>query len=71
MVMLPLDSRQELLGYLMLQFTKKSRFSKNDLKAFKMFAVMASLAIKKSDMYSEIQHALELKDIFISLASHE
>ncbi len=70
-VLLPLSYRGESIGVLALHSLKKEHFSQKEIDILRLFGSMATLAIKKSQMYSETKKALEIRDMFISMAAHE
>ncbi len=70
-VMLPLSYRKHPIGVLTLQFKKKEDFKEKDLQIFTLFASLASMAIRKTQLNSELKEALETRDLFIALAAHE
>lgn len=51
--------------------TKKTRITKNDEAVLNLFAPLATMAIRKAQLYSELKNALQTRDLFISMASHE
>ncbi|MEN9328160.1 MAG: hypothetical protein RI947_968 [Candidatus Parcubacteria bacterium] len=71
LVVVPMKNGDLVIGYLILTFNNNVVFSRDELKSFKLFGLMACLAVKKSEMYAEIKRTLEIRDIFIALASHE
>jgi len=50
---------------------KDSNFSKDQLDVLKLFGSLASLGIRKTQLYDETKQALDTRDLFISMASHE
>lgn len=70
-IMVPLSYQNKAIGVLTVLSKQNKRFTKVDLEALNVFAPFATLAIKKTQYYSEMEQALETRDLFISMASHE
>lgn len=70
-ILIPLTYQKNTIGVLMIRFKRAEAFTTDELKAFKLFGSMATLAIKKTQLYAETKKAVETRDLFISLASHE
>lgn len=70
-VSVPLSYRNKSIGVLSLQSLKEEQFTQKELDVLKLFGSMASLAIRKTQLYDEIKKALETRDLFISMAAHE
>lgn len=70
-VFIPLSYKNKSMGVLTVNSTKNIKQSASDLEALKLFGALASMAIKKAQLHNELQHALNLRDLFISLAAHE
>lgn len=68
---LPMVSGETETGVLVLHSTKEDLPSNQDLNILMLFGSMASLAIEKTQLYQQTKSALELRDLFISIASHE
>lgn len=68
---IPLTSGKQSIGVLNLQFNKRNPLSKDQLKVLKLLSSFASLVIRKMQYHEELKSALETRDLFISLASHE
>ena len=68
---IPLSYGKKSIGILTVYASRKERFTQQDLRTLKLFGSLASLAIRKSQLYGETKRALDLRDQFISLASHE
>jgi signal transduction histidine kinase len=47
------------------------RFSKKDIAILKLFSPLAMMALRKALLYNELHKALNERDLFISIASHE
>lgn len=70
-VIIPLAYKNKSIGVLTTQTSKSEHFSGRDLEVLKLFGSMASLAIRKNQLYQESIRALETRDLFISMAAHE
>jgi signal transduction histidine kinase len=68
-VVIPLVNNNKSIGVFTVLSEKK--IGKNQLKALKLFSPLAALAIRKAQLYAEVKKAIEIRDLFISLASHE
>lgn len=70
-IIVPLSYRHKSIGVLSILSSKRDRFTSRELNILKLFGQMASLAIRKSQLYDETRQALETRDLFISMAAHE
>ncbi len=70
-VMVPLSYHKKSIGVLTLQLTKELQQDDELLAFLKIFGAMASLKIRNSQLLTQTKEAVELRDLFISLASHE
>lgn len=70
-ILIPLSYRGNSIGVLSVLSLKKEHFSQKQIDMLKVFGSMASFAIKKAQLYSETVKALEIRDMFISMAAHE
>lgn len=70
-LMIPLSYENKAIGVLTLLSKPKKEFTKKDMAIAKLFSPMATLAIKKAQALHETTTALETRDLFISMASHE
>lgn len=70
-ILIPLAYRGKTIGVLSVHSKKKEHFSGKEVDMLRIFGSMASFAINKSHMYSETRKALEIRDMFISMAAHE
>ncbi|OGE30812.1 hypothetical protein A2631_03935 [Candidatus Daviesbacteria bacterium RIFCSPHIGHO2_01_FULL_44_29] len=69
---IPLSYRNKSIGVLSIMSHKKeAKFSNKELEILKLFGSMASLAIRKTQLYNETREALEARDMFLSMAAHE
>lgn len=68
---IPLSYRDQSIGVLILNSEKEITKLAIELKILKLFGFMASLAIRKAQLQTETQKALETRNLFISMAAHE
>ncbi len=70
-IFIPLVYQKKSIGVLTVNTRKEEKVDRKQYNALKLFGSLASLAIVKTQALDEIQKALETRDLFISLASHE
>lgn len=70
-IFIPLMNGGRSVGVLIVNSKKDREFSYYQLHILQLFGAMASLAIKQTQLYDEIKKALDMRDMFISMASHE
>lgn len=70
-IIVPLTNQGKSIGVLTIQSVKDRNFTDKDFDILKLFVPMASLAIRKNQLYGEVKKALETRDLFISMAAHE
>lgn len=70
-IFIPLTNKGKSMGVLTVNSKKNKEFSYYQLHILQLFGSMASLAIRKTQLYDEIKKALDVRDMFISMASHE
>lgn len=70
-IIIPLTVNKETIGVITLQAEHDSIFDEKSLETLKLFGSMASIAIRKAQLHSELVQAIKTKDLFISLAAHE
>lgn len=70
-LVVPLYYEKKRLGVLSVISKKNKVFNKHDLALLKLLGPLASLAIIKGQLYKDLQNAINTRDLFISLASHE
>jgi|Napbiome12C3dose_1001474.scaffolds.fasta_scaffold00001_297 signal transduction histidine kinase len=70
-IYIPLAYRSKSIGVLVIRSYKKRFFNKDEPDILKLFGSMASLAIRKTQLYEETRKALETRDLFLSMAAHE
>lgn len=67
----PLIYRSISIGVISVYTNRKYKFTGRDKKLLQAFSPLASLAIRKAQLYDELNRAIETRDLFLSLASHE
>lgn len=70
-VFVPLSYQGKPIGVLTLNTKKKERLTNEELRFLELYGSFASLAIRKTLLFDETKRALEGRDLFISMASHE
>lgn len=70
-LMIPLSYKDQTIGLLSVLAIENNNFTESQLKILNLFGSLASLAIRKTQLYDEAQKALRLRDLFISMAAHE
>lgn len=70
-ICIPLSYLKKSIGALVLFSNEQHKFSEKELNLLKIFGSYASLAIHRSESYDETKKALEMRDLFISMAAHE
>lgn len=68
---IPLSYKKETLGVLVVQSYKDKKFTEEELDILKLFGSLASQAIRRTQLYDEVKKALDIRDMFISMAAHE
>jgi two-component system, sensor histidine kinase len=70
-IILPLAYKNKSVGVLTVMSVKNNFFTERELEILKLFVPLASLAVRKTQLYDETRQALESRDLFISMAAHE
>ncbi len=70
-IFIPLSYRNKSIGVLTINSAKDRTFNKGELNALKLFGSLATLAIRKAQLYDETRKALEQRDLFLAMAAHE
>lgn len=70
-IYIPLANNNVCYGVMTIRSKKDRKFSKGNLEVLKIFGSMASMAIRKAQLYSDLEKSIKDRDLFISLASHE
>lgn len=69
-VFIPLSYLSKAIGVLIVR-SKTIYFTNKEVDILKLFGSLASMAIRKTQLYDEARKALEVRDRFIDLAAHE
>lgn len=70
-IAVPLSYKNVSIGVMSLQSKKQYFFKSKVLAILHLFAPLVTLAIRKMQLYEEVQKALQMRDLFISMAAHE
>jgi hypothetical protein len=71
-ILIPLLYKNRAIGVVALFSSDERReYSNKLLHTFELFSALATLALRKAQLYDKTEKALEDRDFFISLASHE
>ncbi len=70
-VMIPLSYNKKAIGVIVLHTEKLLVLSNKKTKILELFSSMATLKIRNNMLFSEAKTAVETRDLFISMASHE
>lgn len=70
-VYVPLIFNKQAVGVMALQAHQNEEFTPEQIHILKLFGSMASANIITNQLFLTTKHALETRDLFISLASHE
>jgi signal transduction histidine kinase len=70
-VFVPISYRNHSIGVLSIHRTNDQNFTKKQLQALQHFGSYISLAIRKTQLNSELAEALKSRDLFIAMAAHE
>ncbi len=68
---IPLTNQDETIGVINLYSEKTYFHKKKILKTLQLYGSLASLAIRKAELYTEAKEGLDARNLFISMASHE
>ncbi len=71
MIHIPIAHLVKPVGIMVLYSSREENITAQDLETLQLFGLAASLAIRKAQLFSENKQALEIRDRFISMASHE
>lgn len=70
-IFIPLSYHKKSIGVISLDSKTSPDFTIKELELLKLFGSLATLAIKKTQLYDETKEALNSRDLFISMAAHE
>lgn len=71
LILIPLSFNKETVGVLSLQARNAKKMTPVDTNALNLFGSLISLGIRNSQLYEIMRDAVDARDLFISLASHE
>lgn len=71
MMSVPLSYRNQSWGVLSVHSKKENFFKEEHLSVLQLFSSLATLALRKTQLYDEAKSALQSRDLFISMAAHE
>lgn len=70
-IFIPLSFHGKVIGTISINSSKEEDFGVEIKQGLELFGSMASLAIRKSQAYKEVQEALSTRDLFIAMVAHE
>lgn len=70
-IVAPLSYRNISIGVIALQSNTPNYFTNDSHNILQLFTPLATLAIRKTQLYEETRQAIENRDLFISMAAHE
>ncbi len=70
-VIIPLSSQNKSIGILSVLTKREQSFTEEEINTLILFGSLASLAIRKAQLYDDAKRDLETRDLFISMAGHE
>ncbi|RJQ27812.1 hypothetical protein C4577_00610 [Candidatus Parcubacteria bacterium] len=68
---IPLSYKKQSIGALVVFFYKDRKMSQEELDILNLYGSLATLALRKAQLHQETNRALEARDLFMSIASHE
>lgn len=71
LIHIPLSYKKTTVGVLIINSEEEINFSDDELGIFQLFGSLATLAIRKMELYNDTKKALDTRDLFISMAAHE
>ncbi len=70
-IFIPLSYRNKAVGVLAVRARENCLFTQKELDILQLYGAMASLGIRKVQLHDEMVEALEMRDLFMSMAAHE
>ncbi len=70
-VIIPLYYQNKSFGILLIRTEKCIELHEDDFELLKMFGSLATLGIRKAQLYEDNQKSIKIRDIFASMAAHE
>jgi signal transduction histidine kinase len=71
LIIIPLTNLKKQYGMIIVRFKEVKSLNNEDIDSLRLFASIASSAVKKAQYYTEMTKALEVRDTFIAMAAHE
>lgn len=68
---IPLSYQSKRTGVLVIRFYEHKEFSQEAIEMLNLFGSLASMSIRKMQLSEDMKKALQTRDLFISMASHE
>ncbi len=68
---IPLGYKNKPIGVLIVRSHKRGHFTQEKPLILQPFSSMASIAIRKAQLYDETLNALKTRDLFVAMAAHE
>lgn len=69
--LIPLMFNKKSIGVIALQSHEEKHYSEDIMHILNLFGSMVSLGIRNSQLFEEVKAAVQARDLFLSLASHE
>lgn len=70
-ILVPLINQGNSIGVLSIYKGRGSKFSPAEIGTLRQYCTLASMAIRKSQLYTQLNNAVSVRNLFISMASHE
>ncbi|MDO8429007.1 MAG: GAF domain-containing sensor histidine kinase [Candidatus Daviesbacteria bacterium] len=70
-IFIPVAYKGKSIGVLVINSYENIEFTEKELSILQLYGSLASLAIRKTQLYEETKKALETRDTFIAMAGHE
>ncbi len=67
----PLSNKGVKMGVIALQSREVEKFKSIEFSLLQFFTPLATMAIRKMELYEQVTEALKTRDLFISMAAHE
>lgn len=71
LILIPLSFNKQSIGVITFQSRRDEKITQAERNALNLFGSFLSLGIRNSQLYQQSTEAVEARDLFISLASHE
>lgn len=70
-IFIPLSYKDQSVGVLQLRSFTEKELTLQELQILKLYGTVASLALRKTQLYEETKQAVKVRDLFFAMASHE